>query len=108
MLTKRNNIAKVGTYPHISQNIGAIPFETLLEVVDWTDIAHLRRNPQKVGLTALTGSMVALTPQNKVQEGGYMCGVEEVNSSRAFVSPFTVGSRQKVGSNKQLGGIYVY
>ena len=47
MLTRSNNIAKVGTHPIDSQNIGAIPFETLLEVVDWTDIAHLRRNPQK-------------------------------------------------------------
>lgn len=84
MLTRGNKLSKVGTHPYIRKKKGANPVQSLLEVVEIPHYAHLRRNMQK---------------------GRYICGVKEVNSSRSSISPFTVGSRQKVGSNNQLGGI---
>jgi len=94
-------MSKVGTHPYIREKMGDNPVQSLLDSHQNTHYAHLRRKSQKVGLTALTKSIVALTPYIQVQNGSPI-------KCERLPSHILVGSRQKVGSNNQLGGIYVY
>ena len=76
-------MSKVGTHPYIREKMEANPVGLLLEVGQYTNYAHLRRKSQKV-------------------QNGSPIKYERLPSHNI------VGSRQKVGSNNQLGGIYDY
>ena len=96
-------MSKVGTHPYIREKKGDNPVQSLLEVVEYTNYAHLRRKSPKGDITP--NLLLPIIP-NGIYIGSLGITMPEIAVGVMGYSN-TVGSRQIVGSNNQLGGIYV-